>query len=86
MAAAKGHINCVDFLVKFGINIYAQDIDRHTAKDLAGINNREDILRYLDIATTNLEQKDKLCFLYFKKFSYFEVIIIKSLVGKKQKL
>lgn len=59
MAAAKGHVQCVDFLVKFGVNLYALDIDRHTAKDLAAIHNRDDILRYLDTATAHLEQTDK---------------------------
>lgn len=59
LAAAKGHVQCVDFLVKFGVNLYALDIDRHTAKDLAAINNRDDILRYLDSATAHLEQSDK---------------------------
>lgn len=59
LAAAKGHVQCVDFLVKFGVNLYAQDIDRHTAKDLAAIHNRDDILRYLDTATAHLEQTDK---------------------------
>lgn len=59
LAAAKGHIHCVDFLVKFGCNPFALDIDRHTAKDLAAINNRDDILRYLDAACAHLEQSDK---------------------------
>lgn len=59
LAAAKGHIRCVDFMVKFGVNLFALDIDRHTAKDLAAINNRDDILRYLDAATAHLELVDK---------------------------
>lgn len=59
LAAAKGHIQCVDFLVKFGVNLFAIDIDRHTAKDLAAMNNRDDILRYLDAATAHLEAIDK---------------------------
>lgn len=36
------------------------DIDNHTAKDLAAINNRDEILRYLDAATAHLENNDKL--------------------------
>lgn len=32
IAAAKGHMQCVDFLVKFGVNLYAKDIERHNAK------------------------------------------------------
>ncbi|XP_053962167.1 ankyrin repeat and SAM domain-containing protein 4B [Anastrepha ludens] len=59
LASAKGHMHCVDFLVKFGVNIYALDIDRHSAKDLAAINNRDDILRYLDSATANFEANEK---------------------------
>ncbi|XP_017476026.1 PREDICTED: Usher syndrome type-1G protein homolog isoform X2 [Rhagoletis zephyria] len=59
LASAKGHLHCVDFLVKFGVNIYALDIDRHSAKDLAAINNRDDILRYLDSATANFETNEK---------------------------
>ncbi|XP_073848269.1 SAM_USH1G_HARP domain-containing protein Sans isoform X2 [Musca autumnalis] len=59
LAAAKGHLRCVDFLVKFGVNIYALDIDKHSAKDLAAINNRDEILRYLDAATANFEATDR---------------------------
>ncbi|XP_076065790.1 SAM_USH1G_HARP domain-containing protein Sans [Oratosquilla oratoria] len=47
-AAAKGHMNCVSFLVNFGANLWAQDNDFHSAKELAAMNNREEILRYLD--------------------------------------
>ncbi|XP_030557757.1 Usher syndrome type-1G protein [Drosophila novamexicana] len=59
LAAAKGHLHCVDFLYKFGVNIYALDIDRHNAKDLAAINNRDEILRYLDAAAANFEANEK---------------------------
>ncbi|XP_064541393.1 pre-mRNA splicing regulator USH1G [Drosophila montana] len=59
LAAAKGHLHCVDFLFKFGVNIYALDIDRHNAKDLAAINNRDEILRYLDAAAANFEANEK---------------------------
>ncbi|ALC42338.1 Sans [Drosophila busckii] len=59
LAAAKGHLQCVDFLIKFGVNIYALDIDRHNAKDLAAINNRDEILRYLDTAAANFEANEK---------------------------
>lgn len=52
-------MNCVDFLVKFGTNFYALDIDGHNAKDLAVFNNRDDILRYLDQAITNFEMTEK---------------------------
>lgn len=45
--------------MKFGVNIYALDIDKHSAKDLAAINNRDEILRYLDAATANFEANDR---------------------------
>jgi hypothetical protein len=59
LAAAKGHFACVDFLVKFGANLFLVDIDSHTACQLSAINNREDILRYLDAAAAHLETTDK---------------------------
>lgn len=59
LAAARGHMSCVDFLVKFGCNLFSLDIDSHTAKDLAAINNRDEILRYLDAASAHLEISDK---------------------------
>lgn len=58
-AAAKGHMQLVDFLVNFGVNIYALDIDHHSAKDLAAMNNNDDILRLLDSAMATLEQNDR---------------------------
>jgi hypothetical protein len=39
---------CVSFLTNFGVNLWALDIDFHTAKELAAMNNRDEILRYLD--------------------------------------
>lgn len=59
LASAKGHFPCVDFLVKFGANIFALDIDNHNPQQLAAINNREDILRYLDASAAHLEATDK---------------------------
>lgn len=59
LASAKGHMQCVDFLVQFGVNIYALDIDHHSAQDLAAINNRDNILRYLDAAAGTLEATDR---------------------------
>ncbi|KAF4521183.1 hypothetical protein B566_EDAN010645 [Ephemera danica] len=47
-AAARGHMSCVSFLTNFGVNLWALDIDFHTAKELAAMNNRDEILRYLD--------------------------------------
>jgi Usher syndrome type-1G protein len=59
LSSAKGHFPCVDFLVKFGANIFALDIDNHNPQQLAAINNRESILRYLDAAAAHLEATDK---------------------------
>lgn len=59
LAAAQGHKAVVTFLINFGANIYSMDIDEHTAQELAGINNREEILRYLDSVTAKLEAGDK---------------------------
>lgn len=53
-----GHFACVDFLVKFGANIYALDIDNHNPQQLAAINNRDEILRYLDNYAGQLESTD----------------------------
>lgn len=58
LASAKGHFSCVDFLVKFGANIYALDIDNHNPQQLAAINNRDEILHYLDNAAGHLEASD----------------------------
>ena len=38
----------VTFLVNFGVNLYALDIDTHTPHELAAINNADNVLRYLD--------------------------------------
>ena len=93
----QGHLNCVTFLINFGVNIWDLDIDLHSAKvlglgkrmkeieilwsskkwwrswrdhhhdyrhyrhhrrhcqDLAAINSREDILKYLDAAGAQQE-------------------------------
>jgi len=55
LCSAKGHLNCVTFLINFGVNLWELDIDLHSAKDLAAINNREEILKYLDNVTAQQE-------------------------------
>lgn len=47
-AAANGHMNCVSFLVNFGVSLWSLDNDFHTASNVAAINQRDEILRYLD--------------------------------------
>lgn len=59
MAAAQGHKNVVTFLVNFGCNIFAMDIDGRTAQELAGMNSRDEILRYLDSVQAKMEAGDK---------------------------
>ncbi|XP_059470536.1 pre-mRNA splicing regulator USH1G [Neocloeon triangulifer] len=48
LSAARGHMNCVTFLANFGVNLWALDIDFHSAKELAAMNNRDEVLRFLD--------------------------------------
>ncbi|XP_045604686.1 pre-mRNA splicing regulator USH1G isoform X2 [Procambarus clarkii] len=57
-AAARGHINCVSFLVNFGVNIWSLDNEFHTAKELAAMNNKDDILRYLDTVSAKQTMSD----------------------------
>lgn len=59
LASAQGHRDVVTFLVNFGANIFAMDIDQRTPQDLAGMNNRDEILRFLDTTTGKLESTDK---------------------------
>jgi len=59
LAAAKGHMGCVSFLVSFGVNAWRQDIDLHTPQELAAMNDKHEILRYLDNVTSKIETEDK---------------------------
>lgn len=59
LAATQGHMRIVTFLVNFGANIFNTDIDGRTAQEVAGIYNRDDILRFLDGVTAKLEASDK---------------------------
>ncbi|XP_020707846.1 Usher syndrome type-1G protein homolog isoform X2 [Athalia rosae] len=59
LAAARGHRFCVNFLVKFGTNIWSLDIDRHSARELAAINGRDEILQYLDLAQAEQELNNR---------------------------
>ncbi|XP_065339420.1 pre-mRNA splicing regulator USH1G [Cloeon dipterum] len=52
LSSARGHLNCVTFLANFGVNLWALDIDFHSAKELAAMNNRDEVLRFLDSAVT----------------------------------
>lgn len=43
LAAAQNHLNCVSFLVNFGVNMWALDNDLKTAKDIAAIGQRKEV-------------------------------------------
>ena len=55
-------MDCVKFLVNFGANIFSLDIDMHTPKELAAMNDCQEILRYLDdiAADQELENAKKV--------------------------
>lgn len=48
LAAARNHLNCVSFLVNFGVNMWALDNELHTAKDVAAVEQSKEVLEYLD--------------------------------------
>ncbi|KAL0279463.1 UNVERIFIED_CONTAM: hypothetical protein PYX00_001012 [Menopon gallinae] len=39
---------CVRFLANFGANLWSLNCEMHTPKELAALNNREEVLRFLD--------------------------------------
>lgn len=43
LAASQNHLNCVSFLVNFGVNMWALDNEWHTAKDVAALNQRKEV-------------------------------------------
>lgn len=55
LASARGHMECVTFLVSFGVNLFSLDIDSHTPQELAAMNECADILRYLDSVAAKQE-------------------------------
>ena len=56
-AARAGQWNCVSFLINFGANIWKMDNDFNTAMKVAAVENRTEIMKMLDLAQT--EQEDK---------------------------
>lgn len=50
LAASKGHMSCVTFLVGFDVNLWALDLDFLTAMQLAAIHGKSQALQYLDKA------------------------------------
>jgi len=55
LASAKGHTPCVTFLINFGVSLWALDIDQHNPKELAAINNKDNVLKLLDAAIAHQE-------------------------------
>lgn len=47
LATARNHLNCVSFLVNFGVNMWALDNELHTAKDIAAIEQRREVSFYI---------------------------------------
>lgn len=58
-AVQNGHINCVSFLVNFGVNLWALDNSLHTAKEIAGIKGHNAILTFLDKETARRGDQNK---------------------------
>ncbi|XP_071444936.1 pre-mRNA splicing regulator USH1G isoform X1 [Hetaerina americana] len=58
-AAGRGYMPCVTFLVNFGVNLWALDIDGHTPKEVSAMNGREEVLRFLDAAVAKELASDK---------------------------
>lgn len=48
LAACRNHLNCVSFLVNFGVNVWLLDDNLHTAKDVATMHNAAEVLDFLD--------------------------------------
>ena len=48
LAASRGHLSCVSFLVNFGVNMWALDNDLRTAKEVAAMEQHKLVLDYLD--------------------------------------
>ncbi|CAH0774182.1 unnamed protein product [Bemisia tabaci] len=59
IAAARGHMNCVSFLVGFDANLWALDHDMHTPMEVAAMNGRKEILDYLDKTAAKQEMTNK---------------------------
>lgn len=53
LAASKGHLSCVTFLVGFDVNLWALDLDFLTAMQLAAIHGKSQVLQYLDKAAAS---------------------------------
>ncbi|XP_039300585.1 Usher syndrome type-1G protein-like, partial [Nilaparvata lugens] len=59
LAAARGHLPCVTFLVAFGVNVWQLDHDSRTPMQLAAAHSRHAVLDYLDKAAAKQEATNK---------------------------
>ncbi|XP_054284840.1 pre-mRNA splicing regulator USH1G-like [Macrosteles quadrilineatus] len=59
LSASKGHLACVTFLVGFDVNLWALDLDLHTALQVAGLNGRRDVVEFLDKTMAKQELHNK---------------------------
>ncbi|CAI6346023.1 unnamed protein product [Macrosiphum euphorbiae] len=59
LAASKGHLSCVMFLVGFDVNLWALDLDFLTAMQLAAIHGKSQVLQYLDKAAASQIMQNK---------------------------
>jgi hypothetical protein len=57
-AAKHGHMNTVSFLANFGCNLWALDNDFHSAMDIAMLEDKTDIIAFLDDAQSKHQQKN----------------------------
>ena len=51
-------MDCVTFLVNYGVNLWTKDVDYHTPTDLAAMNDRQEILRFLDNVVAKEERQN----------------------------
>ncbi|XP_025200695.1 Usher syndrome type-1G protein homolog [Melanaphis sacchari] len=59
LAASRGHLSCVTFLVGFDVNLWALDLDFLTAMQLAAIHGKSQVLQYLDKAAASQIMQNK---------------------------
>lgn len=48
LAATNNHMNCVSFLVNFGVNLWTLDNEQRSVIDVAAMKGNQDIVKYLD--------------------------------------
>uniref|UniRef100_A0A914W0D1 SAM domain-containing protein n=1 Tax=Plectus sambesii TaxID=2011161 RepID=A0A914W0D1_9BILA len=48
LAATNNHMNCVSFLVNFGVNLWTLDNEQRSVIDVAAMKGNHDVVKYLD--------------------------------------